>query len=444
MAAAGHTHRVAAAVAGEEQHGMDTADDDEPGSVSGSAPSSAAGQHAHVDAPAGAVAPTTGIGTGTGPPAIQPNAPAATTTGHGHGNGGVGVISININTPPATAPTLININVSTDTKSSSSTLTTNPDGTSTANVNPRDVYEVLRSLRKTIFGHLCLARHRTNGQLVAVKLSELTRMAQLRTCEDPRAECRLLRMVTGHPHVVSLLGEYQCERYHWCVYEFVDGGDFFGFVEATGKLGDDASRVYFAQLCHGLSYLHSRGLCHLDLKPDNLLFTRGKEIKICDFGMARELRYAKPLPPHLAAKMEDPNQPPKNYFQGQVGTPMYMAPEVFAGFPFEPCGADVYSIGVVLYIMCTGAPPYELPTKSDPRFNYIMSGRILDLLKHFKYDIGMSGGVIDLLSKMLTVPERRLTLAQVMAHPWLTGASSSSTSATTSSTAATSSDQQHR
>jgi serine/threonine protein kinase len=73
----------------------------------------------------------------------------------------------------------------------------------------------------------------------------------------------------------------------------------------------------------------------------------------------------------------------------------------------------VYSIGVVLYIMCTGAPPYELPTKSDPRFNYIMSGRILDLLKHFKYDVGMSPAVIDLLARMLTVPERRLTLAQV-------------------------------
>jgi serine/threonine protein kinase len=264
--------------------------------------------HAATTAPshAGAVAPTTG--SGTGPPSTMAT-----------GGGGVGVINININTPPA-VPTLINISVSSDTKNVAAAAAA---AATAGGVNPRDIYEVLRSLRKTIFGHLCLARHRTTGQLVAVKLSELTRMAQLRTCEDPRAECRLLRLVTGHRYVVSLLGEYQCERYHWCVYEFVDGGDFFGFVEATGKLGDEASRIYFRQLCDGLSYLHAHGLCHLDLKPDNLLFTRNKEIKICDFGMARELKYAKPLPPHLAAKMEDPNLPPKNYFQGQVYTLHY-------------------------------------------------------------------------------------------------------------------------
>jgi serine/threonine protein kinase len=97
--------------------------------------------------------------------------------------------------------------------------------------NPRDLFEILRSLRKTIFGHLCLARVQGTSTLVAIKLSELKKMTEIHTHENPRRECDLLARVAGHPHIVTLLGEYECDRYHWAVYELVENGDFFAYVQ---------------------------------------------------------------------------------------------------------------------------------------------------------------------------------------------------------------------
>lgn len=278
--------------------------------------------------------------------------------------------------------------------------------------DPNIIFERLRVLRTTLFGQLWLAKFKATGQLCAIKRSEKERMASTRSREDPRAECRMLRIVRGHRNVVNLLGEYECAKYHWIVYELVEGGDFFGLVERGGKLDDRSARIYFKQMVQGVLFMHKAGLAHLDLKPENLLITKDHtDIKICDFGMARELKEARPL-------ASAPTSPIR-YFQGPVGTKLYMAPEVFAGRPFVPPLADSYSLGVVLYVMLTGAPPYELPAESDLRFQYIFNGRIVDLLKHFKYFDSMQPEAVDLLGKILCTYLNRLSLEQILQHPWL-------------------------
>ncbi len=285
--------------------------------------------------------------------------------------------------------------------------------------NRTDKYELGRTIRSTIYGKVKLARLRLSElhtEEVAVKLSDMRKVRQRKHLEDPLSEVRFLKHLTeagGHPNVLRLVDEFvdATTDVHWAVVELCRGGELFDAVENTqgrAGLGESRARRLFRDIAAGLQYIHAAGLCHLDLSTENVLLTAGDSAKVIDLGQARFY----PGPGHLfAGSAEGP------------GKLRYKAPEIFNGEPFDGRSVDVYSLGVVLFCCLTGVPPYEIPSLLDARFKHIIEGRLHQLLDVW----GMTGpdymhsSAVDLMQRMLSPADRRITLAQVMQHPWVTG-----------------------
>ena len=105
---------------------------------------------------------------------------------------------------------------------------------------------------------------------------------------------------------------------------------------------------------------------------------------------------------------------------GKMG---YMAPEIFSSLPFSGPLADVWSMGIVLFISLFGVPPYQIPARSDQRFALIFSGQIARLLTAWKMTEVASADAVDLIARMLCAEERRISVDEVLAHPWLASVS---------------------
>ena len=131
------------------------------------------------------------------------------------------------------------------------------------------------------------------------------------------------------------------------VLELVTGGELFDKIVAEGKLDEANARAYFRQLLKGLKYCHSQNVCHRDLKPENLLLDANGLLKISDFGLSA--MYAG----------SDPDEGRATLLHTTCGTPNYVAPEVLADKGYDGRAADVWSSGVILYVLMAGFLPFD-------------------------------------------------------------------------------------
>jgi len=157
--------------------------------------------------------------------------------------------------------------------------------------------------------------------------------------------------------------------------------------------------------------LHMRGIYHLDLSTENILIqedeTKEMIVKICDFGMCHRGENSE-----IVSHMRIPRD------RKSPGKRGYMSPEVYLKKEFDPAKADCYSIGVILFIMVFGFPPYEYPdVHRDVRFDYIMSGKIADLCRMYKVKLP-SEDVVDLISKILCEESQRISVGDALKHKW--------------------------
>ena len=202
------------------------------------------------------------------------------------------------------------------------------------------------------------------GLAVAVKVSrtdqvnkKLTSSGEL-LLENPHEEVRLMKLLArgndgkGHPNVLRLLDHTESGDLSWSVLEFASKGEFFDLISNGGRLTNADAAKYFAQLADGVSYMHAHRVVHLDLSLENMLLDGKNQVKICDFGMARQLQ------PIAVAKSE------MELMRGRPGKIGYMAPEVFEGKAFDGRQADCFSLGVCLFMLLTGLPPFRLPSNS--------------------------------------------------------------------------------
>jgi len=167
---------------------------------------------------------------------------------------------------------------------------------------------------------------------------------------------------------------------------------------------------FFIQIVEGVHFIHKCNISHLDLSLENILLSNDDTIKICDFGLARE-------GVHFKGTSERP---------GKVG---YMCGEIFSQKDYNGHKADVWSAGVILFILLSGIPPYEIPSLADERFKFILRGYngLTKMLRSWKVD-WIPDAAIDLLSHMLTTQDKRWSIEQVLQHPWLRSSASSSLS----------------
>ena len=184
-------------------------------------------------------------------------------------------------------------------------------------------------------------------------------------------------------------------------------GDLFDKVEADEGVGQDIAHFYFRQLISAVGFMHSRGVAHRDIKPENMLLSDGN-LKVADFGLAVLFRLG--------------DQTKK--CQTVCGSPPYMAPEVvprggFTGqktLPYDGEIADIWSCGIMLFVLLVGNTPWDEPTRSSAEFVDYLENQPMDELWS-----RLPPETISLLRGMLRVdPEHRFTLADIRRHPWFT------------------------
>lgn len=232
-----------------------------------------------------------------------------------------------------------------------------------------------------------------------------------------RISARQLQMeVTVHKHVgdhnniISFFHTGEDATWRWIAMELAEGGDLFDKIEADVGVGEDIAHFYFTQLISAVSYMHSRGVGHRDIKPENILLSEDGNLKIADFGLATVFEYNGKT--KLCTTL--------------CGSPPYIAPEVITcsnrgqtkGSGYRADFADIWSCGVVLFVLLAGNTPWDSPTENSYEFSeYVATnGRTTDELWQ-----KLPPGVVSLLRGMLRVDvQSRFTMEEVRRHPWFT------------------------
>jgi len=207
----------------------------------------------------------------------------------------------------------------------------------------------------------------------------------------------------------------------YIVSPYCNRGD--SFENVTHRAGDEGldepeARYWFRQILQGLHHLQSRGICHRDLSLENILVNDNDSL-IIDMGMCLRVPYSSSAGDGSISDVYNGTARRLIVPQGSCGKLNYMSPEIFANFEaFDGFAIDLWAAGAILYIMLTGFPPWDTPQLTDMRFEVIVTGRLNEQLQ--AWDVDISDEAADLLQGMLQLdPRNRLTLAQVMTHPWV-------------------------
>ncbi|KAL3135204.1 hypothetical protein ABBQ38_006288 [Trebouxia sp. C0009 RCD-2024] len=209
-----------------------------------------------------------------------------------------------------------------------------------------------------------------------------------------------------HPHIVQFKEVFVTSQYLAIVMEYAAGGDMFEHVVRKGYLKESEARWFFQQLLVGVDYVHRMGVANRDIKLENTLLDGSPRplLKICDFGYSKHEKF-------------------QSAPGSRVGTPAYLAPEVIMttkGQTYDGKIADIWSCGVMLYVMLVGIYPFErTEDKHDNRKLQKMIQRIVQAEYEFPPHVKVSKACRDLLHKILTPdPAKRVTVPDIQNHVW--------------------------
>ncbi|XP_037824663.1 serine/threonine-protein kinase BRSK1 isoform X5 [Lucilia sericata] len=253
-------------------------------------------------------------------------------------------------------------------------------------------YRLEKTLGKGQTGLVKLGVHCVTGKKVAIKIINREKLSESVLMKVER-EIAIMKLI-DHPHVLGLSDVYENKKYLYLILEHVSGGELFDYLVKKGRLTPKEARKFFRQIISALDFCHSHSICHRDLKPENLLLDEKNNIKIADFGMASL-------------------QPAGSMLETSCGSPHYACPEVIRGEKYDGRKADVWSCGVILYALLVGALPFD-----DDNLRQLLEKvkRGVFHIPHF-----VPPDCQSLLRGMIEVnPERRLTLAEINRHPWVT------------------------
>ncbi|KAM6234476.1 serine/threonine-protein kinase SIK2 isoform 3-T3 [Spheniscus humboldti] len=252
-------------------------------------------------------------------------------------------------------------------------------------------YDIEGTLGKGNFAVVKLARHRITRSEVAIKIIDKSQLDAV-NLEKIYREVQIMKML-DHPHIIKLYQVMETKSMLYLVTEFAKNGEIFDYLASHGRLSESEARRKFWQILSAVEYCHGRKIVHRDLKAENLLLDNNMNIKIADFGFGNFYKSGEPL-------------------TTWCGSPPYAAPEVFEGQQYEGPQLDIWSMGVVLYVLVCGALPFDGPTLP------ILRQRVLE--GRFRIPYFMSEECEHLIRKMLVLdPSKRLTIAQIKEHKWM-------------------------
>ncbi|KAB2031300.1 hypothetical protein ERO13_D05G281000v2 [Gossypium hirsutum] len=254
-------------------------------------------------------------------------------------------------------------------------------------------YEFGRLLGQGNFAKVYYARKIKTSQSVAVKVIDKEKVLKVGMMDQTKREISVMSLVK-HPNILELYEVMASKNKIYFVMEYAKGGELFKKV-SKGKLREDTARKYFQQLISAVDFCHSRGVYHRDLKPENLLLDENGILKVSDFG--------------LSALAESKHQ--DGLLHTSCGTPAYVAPEVINRKGYDGAKADIWSCGVILYVMLAGYLPFH-------DSNLIAIYRKISKAE-YKFPNWFSPEVTKLLSRILNPnPKARISIAKIMTNPW--------------------------
>ncbi|XP_054829407.1 serine/threonine-protein kinase SIK1 [Eublepharis macularius] len=252
-------------------------------------------------------------------------------------------------------------------------------------------YDIERTLGKGNFAVVKLARHRVTKTQVAIKIIDKTRLDPS-NLEKIYREVQIMKLL-NHPHIIKLYQVMETKDMLYIVTEFAKNGEMFDHLTSHGHLSESEARKKFWQILSAVEYCHSHHIVHRDLKTENLLLDANMNIKLADFGFGNFYKSGEPL-------------------STWCGSPPYAAPEVFEGKEYEGPHLDIWSLGVVLYVLVCGSLPFDGPNLPTLR-QRVLEGR-------FRIPYFMSQDCETLIRRMLVVdPTKRITVAQIKQHKWM-------------------------
>ncbi|CAD8058490.1 unnamed protein product [Paramecium sonneborni] len=277
-------------------------------------------------------------------------------------------------------------------------------------------FQPLAIIGRGAFGEVRLCRHVPSQQIVAVKKMKKHEMIFKNQIGHVTNERKVLEEAKGNNWIVEMKCSFQDEKNLYLVMEYLAGGDLMTLLMKKDILSEAEARFYMAELVQAVASVHKLGFIHRDLKPDNILLDNYGHIKLSDFGLCKdaELHFDKPV---FSQKFKSKQTRREKAFS-TVGTPDYIAPEVFLQQGYDGT-VDWWSVGVILYEMLVGYPPFYTDDPSTTCQKIIRFQQCFA----FPEEPKVSSLAKDLISKLVCDASTRLTYDQIIRHPWFGGLS---------------------
>ncbi|KAF1825727.1 Pkinase-domain-containing protein [Dissoconium aciculare CBS 342.82] len=251
-------------------------------------------------------------------------------------------------------------------------------------------YDIVKTLGEGSFGKVKLATHHADGSLVALKIISRRKLNARDMAGRIEREISYLQLLR-HPHIIKLYTVITTPTDIIMVLEYA-GGELFDYIVQHGKMQEDKARKFFQQIICAVEYCHRHKIVHRDLKPENLLLDDQANIKIADFGLSNIMTDG-------------------NFLKTSCGSPNYAAPEVISGKLYAGPEVDVWSCGVILYVLLAGRLPFD-DEYIPALFKKIATG-------HYSIPPYLSDGAKKLIKEMLQVnPMNRITIQGIRENAW--------------------------
>jgi 5'-AMP-activated protein kinase catalytic alpha subunit len=294
-------------------------------------------------------------------------------------------------------------------------------------------YELLETLGQGTFGKVKRGVHIVTKQEVAIKIIDKNQVREQNMGIQIKREVNILKQMSAkkkepndnnsnsncncnnhevhdvsHSHVVKLYEVLASKSKIYLILEFIKGGELFDKIVKVQRFTESMARFYFRQLVTGVEMCHKWGVCHRDLKPENLLLDENDNLKISDFGLSALYTGGGSGGGEGGSMVSSCRA---QLLHTTCGTPNYVSPEVLQDDGYDGRKADVWSMGVILYVLVVGVLPFD--EKSLPKL--FAKIQIAD----YPMPTFLSSRLQNLISSILvTNPDNRVSISEIKAHPW--------------------------
>lgn len=295
-------------------------------------------------------------------------------------------------------------------------------------------YETTKTLGTGAFGTVKLAKKKNSDQLYAIKCISKQSILRSRMGSQVKKEISIMKDL-DHPNIVRIFEVLMSTEQLYIVMDFVSGGELYAKITRGGRLSDTEGRRYVRQLCSALNYCHSRNVCHRDIKPENILLDAHDNVLLADFGFASIMEVDESAEPSRGRSVTEDSSAASSLqldefcpyeasdrtmecsskvmkaMSTMCGTMSYMAPEILNREKYLGDKADIWSLGVVIYVLLVGLMPFR--DEDTKKSEY----------KTPKY---VKDEASDFVSKMLILePDERYSARRLLLHPWVENQSES-------------------